>query len=108
MSQSENNPNNEQYTNRFSILNSNVTNPTVQLEEHINNTEDKVRKPPPVYIENVVNYPSMIKCIQTTISKDEFVFKTFANNLVKVNRKSIYSYRKLIHLLKQGNVEYYM
>ena len=108
MSQSENNPNNERYTNRFSILNSNVTNLTAQLEEHVNNTEDKVRKPPPVYIENVVNYSSMINCIQTTISKDEFVCKTLANNSVKVNTKSADSYRKLIHLLKQGNVEYYM
>ena len=53
------NPKNEWYINRFSILNSNVTNPTEQLEEHVNNKEDKIRKPP-IYIENVVNYPSMI------------------------------------------------
>ena len=101
------NPNNERYLNRFSIRNPKVTNPTEQLEEHVNNTEDKVRKPPPVYIENVVNYPSMINHIQTTTSKDRFVCKTFANNSVKVNTKSADSYRKLIHPLKQGNVEYY-
>lgn len=64
-------------------------------------------KPPPIYIQDVENYPNMLACIETSLGKEEFYCKTFANNNVKVNTKTPDAYRKLVHLLKQNKVAHH-
>lgn len=92
-------------SNRFTSLNIE----DVQSEETVaQNTENNLEhKPPPIYIQDVVDYPAMLQTIETTLQRKEFICKTLSNNKIKINTSTINAYRKLNHLLKQNNIAFY-
>lgn len=63
-------------------------------------------KPPPIYIQDVVNYPNMLSCLETSLHRDEFYCKTLGNN-VRVNTNTPEAYRKLKHLLNQNKIAHH-
>lgn len=71
------------------------------------NNDKKIPKPPPIFIENVTNFPAMINDIGKIIKQDEFTCKTLSNNQVKMNLNSIDSFRKLVKLLEAKQVAYH-
>lgn len=64
-------------------------------------------KPPPIFIQDVVNYPVMLLSIETVIHPSEFICKTLSQNQIKINTKSADAYRKLIHLFKQNKIAFH-
>lgn len=91
-----------QNSNRFTVLS--------QIEPEgspINNTEKRIQKPPPIFMENITNYPLMIESIKTVLSDEDFVCKTVSTNSVKINTNTSDAYRKIIHLLKQNEVAFH-
>lgn len=67
----------------------------------------KIPKPPPIFIDDVVNFPVMINNIETVINADEFTCKTLSKNQVKINANSIETYRKLVKLLEQHKIAFH-
>lgn len=71
-----------------------------------NTTENNKKadpKPPPVFIHGVVNYQEMISNILTVLKEEDYVCRSLANNVVKVNPKTIDAYRALVtHVRSQG------
>ncbi|KAK2577876.1 hypothetical protein KPH14_002850 [Odynerus spinipes] len=93
--------------NRFSILNE------MDIEENsdVQNTENTINaitlKPPPIFLQNIANYPSMLESLKVTLTTAQFICKTLPQNTVKVNTNSIESYRKLVHFLRQNEVMFH-
>ncbi|KAK2579950.1 hypothetical protein KPH14_007630 [Odynerus spinipes] len=93
--------------NRFSILNE------MDIEENsdVQNTENTINaitlKPPPIFLQNIANYPSMLESLKVTLTTAQFIYKTLPQNTVKVNTNSIESYRKLVYFLRQNEVMFH-
>lgn len=74
----------------------------IQINE---NKRKEYIKVPPVYIHGVINYQEMMSNILTVLTEGEYYCKSLANNLIKINPKSIEAYRSLVkHCCSQGIV----
>lgn len=61
-------------------------------------------KPPPLFIHGVLNYQQMINNILTVLKPEEYVCRSLANNVVKINAKEVVAYRELVRHLRKENV----
>lgn len=64
-------------------------------------------KPPPVFIQGVTNYQLMISSILSVVKEDEYICRSLANNVVKINPKTIDSYRQLVRYLRSNNTSFH-
>lgn len=84
-----------------------------QNEEAIAETTPQVNnkkvdpKPPPVFIQGVMNYQEMISSILTVVKEDDYICRSLANNVVKINPKTIDSYRNLVKFLRSNNIVFH-
>ena len=91
--------------NRFSILE--ITEDTMNTTETVNNLHtQKISPPPPIFIDDVIDIQSMIRTIETDISKEDYKLK-INNNHVKVLPTHADAYRKLTKLLKTLNAKFH-
>lgn len=95
-------------TNRFAALSeeTDISEETTENNQPDISTENKP-KPPPIYIQNVTNYPLMVDSILTVLLETEFICKTQLNNTVKVNTSSTEAYRELVRFLRQQDISHY-
>lgn len=74
----------------------------------INNIEpiqqSKIDKPPPIFVHGVINYQDMIKNFNAVVEQEQITTKSLTNNVVKINAKTVDSYRKLIRHMKDENI----
>lgn len=106
-------------TNQDPITNRNYYKPLEAMDQdHDNNTTtsntaptQSARKadppPPPVFIHGVVNYQAMISNVATVLAADNYICRSLANNVVKINPKSIDSYRELVKHLRKENIVFH-
>lgn len=72
------------------------------------NNKNKVNpNPPPVFIHGVTNYQEMISSILTVVKEEDYVCRSLANNVVKINPKTIDSYRALVRYLRSQNIVFH-
>ena len=101
--------------NRYSVLP--VDEPTIenlnvisdnQNEEQPNTTNNtpKTILPPPIFIKGVLNYMGLLSQFKQTIGPNTFSCKSTSIHL-KVQTDTPDNYRKIIHLLKEINVQYH-
>lgn len=67
-------------------------------------TENKIPKPPPIYIYGVINYQEMINNLREIVEDEQYTSKTLANNTIKINCNTPDTYRKLVRLLREENI----
>ena len=91
--------------NRFAILE--ATEDAMDITEAVN-TQHTQKTPPllPIFIDDVIDIPSMTKTIQKEIGKDEYKLK-ISKNSVKVLPANPDAYRKLTKLLKNLNANFH-
>jgi Associated with zinc fingers. len=64
-------------------------------------------KPPPVFIQGVINYQQMIANILNVLKEDDYVCRSLANDVVKINPKTIDAYRALVSHLRGQNIMFH-
>ena len=77
---------------------------TDQLNSNPNET--KIHIPPPIFIKSNIEYSGFCDAIKKTIGSNEFFCKSNLNEL-KLQLHTPDSYRKVIHLLKDKNVNFH-
>lgn len=63
--------------------------------------------PPPIFLQGVNNYKSMLDNISKIIPKEHFITKTMANDAIKINIFEIDSYRKLVKEFLDRKISFY-
>lgn len=88
--------------NRYSIL-------TVEENkcQNTDSTNNKISKPPPIYIYGVTNYPEMVAQLRNCLEDEQYTTTSLANNTIKINCNIAENYRKLIRYLKEQNIIYH-
>jgi hypothetical protein len=91
-------------SNRFDAL------PEPIEEKEMKKTENKIPKPPPIFIYGVTNYEQMVEKLSEILEEEQHTTKCLADNTIKVNCKMTDNYRKLITkrtMCIQNSVETY-
>lgn len=71
---------------------------------HETTTENKIPKPPPIFIYGVTNYEQMVDKLSEILEEEQYTTKCLADNTIKVNCRMSENYRKLVTFLKENNV----
>lgn len=70
-------------------------------------SQPKPSPPPPVFIQGVINYQEMRNSISAAIPDTDYITRTLANNTVKINPKTVDTYRALVRHLRAKNVAFH-
>jgi hypothetical protein len=89
-------------TNRFNQL---LNQPDCTTEE--THSTSKIDKPPPIFVHGVQNYEEMVKHIQLIAEQEQYITKSLANNVVKINCANPDTYRKMIKEFQAQNIYHY-
>lgn len=83
--------------NRFNVL---------SIDESGNqiNLENKIPKPPPIFIYGVTDYKQMIKKLTEVVEEEQYSTKSMADNNIKINCNTPETYRTLVNFLKENNI----
>lgn len=76
-------------------------------EEEVDKAADVEPKPPPIFCPNVSNVTKMINSLSNVVSKSEFNYKSLNDGQIKLNFKSIESYRKVVKFLETNEFSYH-
>lgn len=90
---------NDNVNNRFTVL----TEPNAEVTQDIQ-AENKIPKPPPIYIYGVANYDEMIKKLSEILDIEQYKTRCLADNIIKINCHIPENYRKLARFLKESNI----
>jgi hypothetical protein len=85
-------------SNRFNAL------PELIEEEYETKTQNKIPKPPLIFIYGVTNYEQMAEKLSEILEEEQYTTKCLADNTIKVNCRMSDNYRKLITFLKENKV----
>jgi 3-methyladenine DNA glycosylase AlkC len=88
-----------QTTNRFNPL----LNQSRSLNNEIN-AITKISKPPPIFVHGVQNYSEIIKHIKQIAEQEQYVTKSLANNVVKINCETPETYKKMVREFKAQQI----
>jgi len=69
-------------------------------------TNETPPPPPPIFISSPLEFNEFAKSIALLVGENEFEFKSTMKHL-KLTLTSISSYRQIIHLLNQSEIEYF-
>lgn len=94
-----------------SYISTNRYSPIAPIEEHIMDTEIPVEPkepppPPPIFITSPINYIDLCNKLRTITNNESFFCKSTTKN-IKLNLQSVNSYRAVIKLLNESNLEYH-
>jgi hypothetical protein len=67
-------------------------------------TQQRVHKPPPIYVYGVTNYCDMVKYLAETLEEEQYYCKTLPNETVKININTSDTYRRLVKRLLEDNI----
>ncbi|KAL1460252.1 hypothetical protein WDU94_012178 [Cyamophila willieti] len=70
----------------------------------VNNKKVVDPKPPPIFLQGVINYHQMISYILTVLKEDDYLCRSLAHNVVKINPKTIEAYKALVSHLRAQNI----
>lgn len=77
-----------------------------KVPNHSQIKHKSMRKPPPIIIENMVNYPQMLNAFTSAnISTDYYQSKILNNNKVKINATNADAYRAITALLNNKGTQ---
>lgn len=66
--------------------------------------QQKIPKPPPIFIYGVINYNEMVNKLTEIIEQEQYSTKCMADNTIKINCTTSETYRKLVAFLKGNNI----
>jgi hypothetical protein len=92
--------------NAYSALSNIVDNDMETDQINSNSNKTKIHIPPPIFIKSNIEYSDFCDAIKKTIGSNEFFCKSNLNEL-KLQLHTPDSYRKVIHLLKDKNVNFH-
>ena len=72
-----------------------------------NPSSRKTHKPPPIFVDGVMNYGEMIKRIRDMVEDEQYCTKSMANSVIKINCMTPEIYRKLVRYFKDNNIFYH-
>lgn len=97
--------------NRFSPLQDAKDNSTPgvsdQEDESMPQSSQNTPKPPPIFLENVVNITLMLSSIRKIVSNNEFSYKALPDGTVKLNTFETEAYRSTVKYLKDTNIKFH-
>ena len=86
-------------TNKYSQLN---------VEDGENTTtkviENKIQKPPPIFVYGVTNYQDMVHNLCSVVELEQYTTKTFVDNTIKINCHTPDTYRTLVRYMREKNI----
>lgn len=85
--------------NRYSAL-SNIDRP----EQTETEKQQKIPKPPPIFIYGVKNFKSMVDSFAQVVEEETYYTRTMPNETVKITANTIDTYRKLIRHLREEEI----
>jgi hypothetical protein len=84
------------------------------LEQLSNTNEEKTEskqlkepRPPPIYIYGVTDFKAMTETLSQIVADEQYHTRTTTENTVKITLKTVASYRKLVHHLKEEGIVYH-
>ena len=96
--------------NRFDKL-SHLPDDDMHRSEDLPNTagtsrtqEPREHKPPPIYVYGVTNYQNMVSYLTATLEDEQYYYKAFIDETIKINVYTSDSYRRLIKQFLADNV----
>lgn len=97
---------NDKHTTDNNIISHNKYSPlaTNDTEDTTSTRNEKIPKPPPIFIYGVVNFSSMVTKLRDVIEDEQYVTKSMADNTIKINTNTPESYRKLVKFLNENNI----
>lgn len=90
--------------NRFDVLQLDVSGPE-QMEAQ-NTTTAVIKRPPPIFVDNVQNYSEFVSRLSSASDGLDFKCKSNLNNIA-VYASSVDLYRKLVHYLKSSGYDFH-
>lgn len=92
-------------SNRYSTLtNIEPEKSTNEDKSNENKPNERTPKPPPIFVYDVKDYPSMITKLNDILEEEQYDTKTMADNTVKINTKTPEAYRSLARFMKENNI----
>jgi hypothetical protein len=89
-------------TNKYSQLDIEDEESTTTKE-----TENKIPKPPPIFVYGVIDYQDMIHNLSSIVKIEQYSTKTLVNNTIKINCHTPDTYRKLVRYMREKNIVYH-
>jgi hypothetical protein len=68
--------------------------PDIMHQEH--DSTPSIPKPPPIFVHRVQNYADMVKRIQKIAEQEQYITKSLANNIVKINCATPETCKKMV------------
>jgi hypothetical protein len=72
-----------------------------------NPSSTKIHKPPPIFVQDVINDGEVIKRIRDIAEDKQYCTKCLANNIIKINCLTPETYRTLVKYFKENNLFYH-
>lgn len=89
-------------SNKFQLLEQSEN--QSQRTNNPENDQNKITKPPPIYIYGVTNFKAMIENLAQAVEDETYHTKTVSANTVKINTHTVDTYRKLIRHLDDEKI----
>jgi hypothetical protein len=67
-------------------------------------TENKIQKPPSIFVYGVENYQEMIHNLQSIVEIEKYTTKTLADNTIRINSHTLDTYHKLVRYVLEKNI----
>jgi hypothetical protein len=67
-------------------------------------TENKIPKPPPIFVYGVTNYQEMVHNLHSIVEMEQHTTKTLTDNTVRINSHTLNTYRKLVSYMREMNI----
>ena len=81
-----------------------LTNETNDDSNDGNPSSTKIYKPPPIFVDGIMNYGEMIKRIRDIAEDEQYCTKSLARSVIKINCMTPETYRKLVRYFKDNNI----
>jgi len=86
--------------NRYGLL----TNETNEGSIDGNPSSTKIHKPPPIFVDGVINYGEMIKRIRDVTEDEQYCTKILANHVIKINCVTPETYKSYRNYQQEATV----
>lgn len=95
------------HSNRYAPLATSTPNEGTVGETNYRQKQQKIPKPPPIFVQGVANYQQMVDSITPIIEKEQYTTKCMPGNNIKINVHSPDTYRKLVRHFQENKVVFH-
>lgn len=75
--------------------------------DNVGDDGERIPKPPPIFIPGITNITKMINNLSSVISNNDFNYKSIHGGQIKLNVKSVDSFRKTVKYFETNNISFH-